>query len=506
MGVEMYLGQSDYQAGTASSVLSNRISAYKSIQTSLQSFINTGNLQGLTYQSAKNYSSQILIPLIQGCILLDEAVKEACAKLPREYRSQVDSIDLREDELREKIRQAGMMASRYEYLSSLERQKDKPNWSRESDLSLIARRYMEVERRLQEKLQKLLAFNSQSAQYFASAEPLLASVQQGLNQCRTSWDARTQSFIIPDKKALSWVKDINNKWKKRVDIVDIGIDYLIKPDFISKGAGAIHPYAKTTYLMGKSFMSAISKDYKKSGFMKYGKLGKKANENLQTAWRSVKKLANKKNWKWYAKLGSKWKKGSFNQFLSTFHHSITSKAANFKVFGKYPVKNINSVLGKMTDPIKTYGKKLIETVSKSKIGSKLKFVGKAAKVLGWVAVGVDVTVTSVREFNNKDSRAYGSVGKSLIHAGVAQLKSAGPIEGALIGAKAGPWGALAGFAAGTINTVWGIVSPDTKNAFYSGVQNVLDDGYDFIADGVGKAVKGTWNSVTSWFGGGAKYA
>lgn len=94
MGVEMYLGQSDYQAGTASSVLSNRISAYKSIQTSLQSFINTGNLQGLTYQSAKNYSSQILIPLIQGCILLDEAVKEACAKLPREYRSQVDSIDL----------------------------------------------------------------------------------------------------------------------------------------------------------------------------------------------------------------------------------------------------------------------------------------------------------------------------------------------------------------------------------------------------------------------------
>lgn len=253
-------------------------------------------------------------------------------------------------------------------------------------------------------------------------------------------------------------------------------------------------------------MSAISKDYKKSGFMKYGKLGKKANENLQTAWRSVKKLANEKNWKWYAKLGSKWKKGSFNQFLSTFHHSITSKAANFKVFGKYPVKNINSVLGKMTDPIKTYGKKLIETVSKSKIGSKLKFVGKAAKVLGWVAVGVDVTVTSVREFNNKDSRAYGSVGKSLIHAGVAQLKSAGPIEGALIGAKAGPWGALAGFAAGTINTVWGIVSPDTKNAFYSGVQNVLDDGYDFIADGVGKAVKGTWNSVTSWFGGGAKYA
>ena len=116
------------------------------------------------------------------------------------------------------------------------------------------------------------------------------------------------------------------------------MDYLIKPDFISKGAGAIHPYAKTAYLMGKNFMSAVSKDYTKSGFMKYGKLGKKANENLQTAWRSMKKIAKNKNWKWYAKLGSKWKKGSFNQFLRTFHHSIISKVAKFKVFGKYPVK------------------------------------------------------------------------------------------------------------------------------------------------------------------------
>lgn len=122
----------------------------------------------------------------------------------------------------------------------------------------------------------------------------------------------------------------------------------------------------------------------------------------------------------------------------------------------------------------------------------------------------DVSITSIWEYNDKNSRAYGSVGKSLIHAGVAQLKSAGPIGGAMAGAAIGgpiaPITATIGFIAGTANTVWGIVSPDTKNAFYSGVQNVLDDGYDFIADGVGKAVKGTWNSVTSWFGGGAKYA
>jgi hypothetical protein len=121
-------------------------------------------------------------------------------------------------------------------------------------------------------------------------------------------------------------------------------------------------------------------------------------------------------------------------------------------------------------------------------------------------MGIDVTITSIREYNDKNSRAYGSVGKSLIHAGVAQLKSAGPIEGALLGAKAGPWGALAGFVVGTANTVWGVVSPNTKDAFYSWVQNKLDDGYDAVKNGFGKAVKGTWNKMTNWFGGGAKHA
>ncbi len=68
--------------------------------------------------------------------------------------------------------------------------------------------------------------------------------------------------MIPEKEKLSWAEGVNKKWEQRIDLVEAGIDYLIKPDFISKGAGAIHPYAKTAYLMGKSYMSAVSKDYK----------------------------------------------------------------------------------------------------------------------------------------------------------------------------------------------------------------------------------------------------
>lgn len=50
------------------------------------------------------------------------------------------------------------------------------------------------------------------------------------------------------------------------------------------------------------------------------------------------------------------------------------------------------------------------------------------------------------------------------------------------------------------------MSPNTKDAVYSWVQNKLDDGYDAVKNGLGKAVKGIWNKMTNWFGGGAKHA
>ena len=69
-----------------------------------------------------------------------------------------------------------------------------------------------------------------------------------------------------------------------------------------------------------------------------------------------------------------------------------------------------------------------------------------------------------------------------------------------------PWRTFSGFVAGTANHIWGVVSPNTKDAVYSWVQNKLDDGYDAVKNGFGKAVKGTWNKMTNWLGGGAKHA
>ncbi|MGQ7320242.1 hypothetical protein ACTGXJ_08010 [Streptococcus suis] len=46
----------------------------------------------------------------------------------------------------------------------------------------------------------------------------------------------------------------------------------------------------------------------------------------------------------------------------------------------------------------------------------------------------------------------------------------------------------------------------TRSIDISSIRIVYLEDYDAAKNGLGKAVKGTWNTVASWFGGGAKYA
>ena len=119
---------------------------------------------------------------------------------------------------------------------------------------------------------------------------------------------------------------------------------------------------------------------------------------------------------------------------------------------------------------------------------------------------VDATVTTITEYNNQNSRAYKSEGKSLIHTAVSQIKSAGPIEGAILLSRGGPWGTLAGFLLGTANTLWSFLGSESRENVYSAAQNMFDDIYDFIDNlNVGKAVSGTIDSIKQIFNGGVKY-
>ena len=501
MGIEMNLGSSDNQAHSVSDVFSNRIHSYENIQKSLYRFINTTSLQGNAYSAARNYTHNVLIPLLKGCVLLDEALKESCSKLPEEYRSRVDTINLSEDELNRQIMNANNMVLDYERLIDQENTKTTPNPQNIYSLKMNKGNYERLKQTLERKLAKLIEFNSYSVQIFSHIDFLIDNIHQGLQHTKNIGDSNNWIISASEITLMPWASKLSTEWASR-KIATNFMDFLTNPDFIENKLADIHPWVKTAFTVTKNFGNAVSKKYTRSTFFTYGEKGIKANENLKAAWRTMKEYANSQNWNWYNNLGSKWKRGSFNRFLSTLQHSVIDKIANFK-FLNVSINKISEIIGKVTEPIKAGIEKIGTMIKESEWFGKLKFLGKWAKIAGWVSMGVDATVTTITEYNNQNSRAYKSEGKSVIHAALSQIKSAGPIEGAVLLSRGGPWGTLAGFLLGTANTLWSIFGSETREAVYSAAQNMFDDIYDFIDNlNVGKAVSGTIDSIKWIFKGG----
>ena len=504
MGIKMNLGSSDNQAHSVSDVFSNRIHSYENIQNSLLKFINTANLQGNAYSAARNYTQRVLIPLLKGCVLLDEALKESCSKLPEEYRSRVDVIDLSEDELNRQIMNANDMIIDYERLIDQENTKTTPNSQNINSFRINKGNYERLKQTLERKLAKLIDFNSYSVQIFSHIDFLMDNIHQGLQHTKNIGDSNNWIISASEITLMPWASKLSTEWASR-KIATNFMDFLTNPDFIENKLAEIHPWVKTAFTVTKNFGNAVTKEYTKNMFLKYGNAGKKVNEDFNSLWRLMKKTAREKNWEWYNKLGSKWKHGSFNNVLNTLQHTVINKLSNLKI-GSVTVKQISEFIGTITEPIKTTFEKIGDVIKNSKWFSKLKVLGKFAKISGWISMGVDASITTITEYNNQNSRAYKSGGKSLIHAAFSQLKSAGPIEWAILFSGGGLLGTLGGFFLGTINTLWGVFDSESKENVYSAGQNLLDDMYDF-ADNLqlGKATSGTIGSVKQVFKGDLVY-
>lgn len=494
MGIEMNLGSSDNQAHSVSDVFSNRIHSYENIQKALYRFINTANLQGNAYSAARNYTQRVLIPLLKGCVLLDEALKESCSKLPEEYRSRVDTISLSEDELNRQIMNANNMVIDYERLIDQESTKTTPNSRNIYSLRMNKDNYERLKQTLERKLAKLIDFNSYSVQIFSHIDFLMDNIHQGLQYTKNIGDSNNWIISASEITLMPWASKLSTEWASR-KIATNFMDFLTNPDFIENKLAEIHPWLKTAFTVTKNFGNAVSKKYTRSTFYTFGKTGIKANENLKAAWRTIKRYANSQNWNWYNNLGSKWKGGSFNDLLNAFQRSIVDKIANFNV-GGVSINKIGEIIGKVTEPIKAGIEKIGTMIKESKWFEKLKFLGKWAKIAGWVSMGVDATVTTITEYNNQNSRAYKSEGKSLIHTSISLLKSAGPIEGAILFSGGGPLITFGGFLLGTLNALWGMANSESKDMIYSGLQNITDDIYDFVDNlKFGRAVSGTIGSI-----------
>ncbi|WP_314060543.1 EndoU domain-containing protein [uncultured Vagococcus sp.] len=227
MSVDMYVSSSQSQASSVAAICRQQKQGYEQLQRAINDFVvGSPQLQGAAYDSAKQFFNAVLIPLSKGGILLSEAVMEACQKFPKDYMTTVDSGDLRESDLREKIEQLNRQMSELSDLhdrlqSMLFRQQqegalDGSIASRMSGAHSLMATYGRAKQKLQEKLDKLLQFDSRSPDIFAEIEGLKQAVKTGTGIASSSWNSSVGTFSIPKSDKMSWTKDVNALWQERL--------------------------------------------------------------------------------------------------------------------------------------------------------------------------------------------------------------------------------------------------------------------------------------------------
>lgn len=211
--VDMYLGSSQTQAGSASRACQSYQSGIDGLQSSIKSFGADTSLKGEAYSSAKTYFQSVYEPLLQGLKLVAEATGASVKKLPEKYISEVDSCDLRSSELEKEIEEWEQQIQRLNEQIQLIKSELPVSSERVQHIKLInslINDYREVKRKLEERLEKLLSFNASSTSIFSEVDALKSAVNQGLSQVGggKGWNAATGQFST-EGLDMGWVSKIN---------------------------------------------------------------------------------------------------------------------------------------------------------------------------------------------------------------------------------------------------------------------------------------------------------
>lgn len=209
MGIEVYCGSLDSQVESTTAMTKSQLDSYKELGNSLEKVENSASdLSGKAYDSFRAFIASVIIPLKETGIALAEATQRDVKSLPKEYRAQVADEDLQEDKLIEDIQHYDqLIADNQASIDAIEVNKSTSsgnfqNLQRLQSLQKLGDTYSAARDKLQEKLDKLRAFNASSPEIFGDIDALAQAIDTGVGQLASSWDANTGTYSIPAD--LSW--------------------------------------------------------------------------------------------------------------------------------------------------------------------------------------------------------------------------------------------------------------------------------------------------------------
>ena len=215
MSINMILDSAQSQTNSIKNLTTSQIGSYQQIQQALSNFMfQTNSLQGVAYDSAKAYCGSVLTPLIEGCILLNRAIEKANEEYINKYTSEVYGESLKQSDLERLIDETKSQIALNENLLNEQFEQDPVDLSEVSNLQEKIDSYRKIQRDLEEKLSKLLAFDANSVSIFQEVDVLSYSVAQGIALAQRSWSPTLKTFILPGKNEMGWVGTIKEIWEK----------------------------------------------------------------------------------------------------------------------------------------------------------------------------------------------------------------------------------------------------------------------------------------------------
>lgn len=205
----MYLGEVDAQTASITDICNQLIQGMEQVIVSIDTFTGDVLLKGATYDSAKIYFSQTYRVIARGIILLCEELIRQNKLLPANFRAEVASIDIIEDELKEQIREVARIQTDMEDMSN-----------QLIPLQPMVALFADMKRKLEKKLADLYTYNSVSSSYFDDAIHLAESVVKGLASVKgSSGFSATSGTFSTMGLDMSWQTGI-----QKVENIKKGID------------------------------------------------------------------------------------------------------------------------------------------------------------------------------------------------------------------------------------------------------------------------------------------
>lgn len=204
-------------------MIEQQLKAYESLETSLTQIENSASrLSGQAYDSFRSFVTSVVQPLKEAGVALVEATQESVKKLPASYRSEVADEDLQEEKLVSDIEQCDrMIAIFHAEINEIAASKSTSagdfqrlqRLQRIQGLNVLESIFKATKNKLQEKLNKLRAFNASSPNIFWEIDVLAQAIQIAVNQINVAWNPNTGMYSIP--KDLSWSDLVNETIKNK---------------------------------------------------------------------------------------------------------------------------------------------------------------------------------------------------------------------------------------------------------------------------------------------------